>query len=184
MIRIVPYRENWQERFKDLGASLREVVGSHALAIHHIGSTSVPGLAAKDIIDVQITVADFNLPYKEGLESLGLNFRTYDHDHCLPGMELAPGELEKRYFSNDEWHVHIRILNRFNQRYALLCRDYLRTNEMAANAYAEIKHELARYFPDNVEAYYDIKDPVFDIIMAGALGWAGRVGWQQPHSDA
>ena len=99
----MPYRKIWREQFEILGLKLREAVGEQALAIHHIGSTSVPGLAAKDIIDVQITVADFGLPYKEALESLGLNFRPYDRDHCPPGMKLAPKELEKRYLSNDAW---------------------------------------------------------------------------------
>jgi len=184
VIRIVSYKEDWQEKFQALGSSLREAAGEHALAIHHIGSTSVPGLAAKDVIDVQVTVADFELPFKAAFEDLGLNLRNYERDHCPPGMALAEEQLEKRYFSNEAWHVHIRILDRFNQRYALLCRDYLRTHPMAANAYAEIKRQLARYFPDNVEAYYDIKDPVFDTIMAGAFEWAERTGWHHPRSDA
>ncbi len=186
MIQIVPYRESWPQRFTTFGKTLREAAGADALAIHHIGSTSVPGLAAKDVTDIQVTVADLSLPFREAFEDLGLTFRTIDHDHCPPGLDLTPEQLEKRYFSSDapRSHVHVRIQGRFNQRYALICREYLRTRPMAANAYAEVKRQLARYFPNDVNAYYDIKDPVFDVMMAGGLEWAEAVNWRQPPSDA
>ena len=181
---IVPYQERWPEQFAVFGRKLREAAGADALAVHHIGSTSVPGLAAKDVIDIQVTVADFSLPFREAFGALGLTFRTIHRDHCPPGLEIAPKQLEKRYFSSPRCHVHIRIPNRFNQRYALICRDYLRTHLMAASAYAEIKRQLAKRFPNDVEAYYSIKDPVFDVIMAGGLEWAEAVNWQQPTTDA
>ena len=186
MISLVPYQDSWRERFVALGARLREAAGADALSIHHIGSTAVPGLAAKDVIDVQVTVADFSLPFRAAFEDLGLTFRAYNRDHGPPGMNLAPEQLEKRYFSSESphLHVHVRVLGRFNQRYALVCRDYLRTHPLAANAYAEVKRQLARYFPDDIEAYYDIKDPVFDVLMAGAFGWAETTNWQQPRTDA
>ena len=184
MIEIVPYQERWPEQFAAFGRRLREAAGADALAVHHIGSTSVPGLAAKDVIDIQITVADFSLPFCEAFEGLGLTFRTIYRDHCPPGLEIAPGQLEKRYFSSSHYHVHIRIPNRFNQRYALLCRDYLRTHPMAASAYAEIKRQLAKRFPNDVEAYYSVKDPIFDVIMAGGLEWAEATRWQPPPTDA
>ena len=184
MIEIVPYQERWPEQFAAFGRRLREAAGADALAVHHIGSTSVPGLAAKDVIDIQITVADFSLSFRRAFEGLGLTFRTIDRDHCPPGLEIAPEQLEKRYFSSPRYHVHIRVQNRFNQRYALICRDYLRTHSMAADAYAEIKCQLAARFPNDVEAYYAIKDPVFDVIVAGGLEWAEAVNWQQPPTDA
>ena len=55
---------------------------------------------------------------------------------------------------------------------------------MARDAYGEIKRQLARYFPENIDAYYDIKDPVFDVIMAGANDWAAFRAWQPPSSEA
>ncbi|MCB0214542.1 MAG: GrpB family protein, partial [Anaerolineae bacterium] len=57
LIEIVPYKPHWPEEFQQIGCRLRAVLGDAALRIDHIGSTSVPALAAKDIIDVQITVA-------------------------------------------------------------------------------------------------------------------------------
>ena len=189
-IEIVPYQTRWLEEFQSIGSSLRGALGDTALAIHHIGSTSVAGLAAKDIIDVQITVADLEQPaLRTALERIGLTWREgLVVDHCPPGMTLATHELEK-YFAKAtpprrEAHIHVRIAGRFNQRYALLCRDYLRTHAGARDAYGEVKRQLARYFPNDPEAYYDIKDPAFDLFMAGAWEWAQWTGWQPGASDA
>lgn len=187
VIEIVPYRDSWPEEFAVLGAAMRAAVGELALAIHHIGSTSVPGLDAKDVVDVQMTVASLDAPVREPLERIG--YRIVERvavDHCPPGMVLEPEQLEKRLygFSGRRVHLHVRERGRFNQAYPLLCRDYLRAHPLAADAYAEIKRQLARRFPDDVEAYYDVKDPVFDLIMVGAREWAERNGWTVPPSDA
>ena len=186
MIEILAYQPNWPARFTTLGRELRRATGANALAIHHIGSTSVPGLAAKDVIDVQITVEDLEHPFRANLEALGLSLTPHTRDHLPQGLTLPEEALEKRLFTSEtpRANVHIRVLGRCNQPYALLCRDYLRTHGMAADAYAEIKRQLARYFPNDTDAYYAIKDPVFDIIVAGALEWAERTSWQQPPSDA
>ena len=185
-IEILPYKESWPAEFKTFATKIKNALGDDAIAIHHIGSTSVPNLDAKDIIDMQLTVKDFDRPLQEKLEPLGLIYRDdIDRDHCPPGMTLNKEDLEKRYWQNQDQpaNIHVRIEGRFNQRYALLCRDYLRTHPMASNAYAEIKRQLARYFPENVEAYYDIKDPVFDVIMSGAFAWAELTKWDIPKSD-
>ena len=71
MIEIVPYRAAWKDEFEALGAALRGAVGSLALAIHHIGSTSVPGLDAKDVIDLQMTVASLDAPIQAPLAVAG-----------------------------------------------------------------------------------------------------------------
>lgn len=187
VILVVPYKPSWPSEFTAIGAEVRAALGDVALAVHHIGSTSVPGLAAKDVIDVQVTVADLDAPVQRPLENIGFTFRNdVRKDHPPPGMALLPEELEKRYFQRLERpvHLHVRTAGRFNQRYALLCRDFLRTQPLARDAYAEVKGQLARYFPDNVEAYYDIKDPVFDVLMAGAFLWADYTNWRVPPSDA
>jgi GrpB-like predicted nucleotidyltransferase (UPF0157 family) len=188
-IQIIDYQTRWPHEFQNIGSSLREALGDTALAIHHIGSTSVPGLAAKDVIDVQITVADLEHPrLRPGLESVGLICRMLmHHDHVPPGMTLEALQLEK-FFAADlnprRTNVHVRVEGRFNQRYALLCRDYLRAHDGTRDAYAEVKRQLAKHFPDNADAYYDIKDPAFDLFMSGAWEWAEFVGWQPGRSDA
>ena len=186
LIEIVPYKSSWPKEFAGLGLLIREALGDNAIAIHHIGSTSVPSMPAKDVIDIQITVRDFSETLQESLGNSGFVLTRFRQDHCPPGQILSDEELAKRLFNGPgrRSNIHVRQQGRFNQRYPLLCRDYLRSNESAANAYATVKSELARYFPDNVDAYYDIKDPVFDVIMAGASAWARLTNWSQPPSDA
>lgn len=186
MIVIVPYRAAWPAEFQALGARLRGALGDRAQAIHHIGSTSVPGLAAKDHLDVQVTVADLAVDLAPALAPIGFVPRPNLSDHLPPGLTLAPAELEKRLFKHAEppINLHVRVAGRFNQRYPLLFRDYLRAVPLAAAAYGEIKVQLARHFPADVDAYYDIKDPVCDALMAGALGWAEATGWAPGPSDA
>jgi GrpB-like predicted nucleotidyltransferase (UPF0157 family) len=74
-------------------------------------------------------------------------------------------------------HLHVRMQGRPNQRYALLFRDYLRAHPAAAAAYGTIKQLLVRLHPTDVEAYYNVKDPVCDIIWAAADAWAQTSGW-------
>lgn len=81
-------------------------------------------------------------------------------------------------------NVHLREDGRFNQRYPLLFRDYLRAHPSAAAAYAEVKLQLARLHPDDFGAYYDTKDPVCDITMAGAYEWAETTDWEPGPPDA
>ena len=188
MIEIIPFQLSWTTSFNNIAAQLRTSLSGNALAIHHIGSTSVPGLAAKNVIDIQVTVSDLQVSVQQQLEEAGYIFHTGTAvDHQPPGRDdLGSIELAKYFYHKNEPRVnlHIRELGRFNQRYPLLCRDYLRSHPLAAKAYEEIKKQLARYFPNDSNAYYDIKDPVFDIIMSGAEGWAAFTGWQLPASDA
>lgn len=178
----------WPEQFQALAGSLRAVLGPRAGVIHHIGSTSVPGLAAKNVIDLQLS-----LPQLAGVDELapallelGLTLRPgITADHQPPGLSLPPPELAKRYACiPGRLHVHIRQVGRFNQRYPLLMRDFLRAHPTAAAAYGEVKVQLARLHPADADAYYAVKDPVMDLIVAGAEAWARRVGWHLPPSDA
>ncbi len=98
-----------------------------------------------------------------------------------PGDQSDSSSWEKRYFRPPvSWrptHLHVRATGRPNFRYALLFRDYLRHSPPAAAAYAQVKLALARLHPDDVEAYYDVKDPVCDIVMDAAERWANDVAW-------
>lgn len=187
MIEIVAYRDCWPEEFGAIGARMRSALGPLAVAIHHIGSTAVPGMPAKDIIDVQITVTRLDDPIADGLLELGFADAGIFEDHMPWGMELDQRDMQKRYFRaarEARTHLHVRSVDRFNSRYPLICRDYLRTHPIAAAAYAEIKRQLAKRFPDDPDSYYDIKDPVFDVIMSGGLAWADATGWRVPPTDA
>jgi GrpB-like predicted nucleotidyltransferase (UPF0157 family) len=190
-IEIVPYRDAWVEEFRTVARRLREGLGDVALRIDHIGSTAVPGLAAKDIIDVQVTVASLE---PVGLIRVGLaraEFVLRDDigdDHRPPGETGPEEDWLKRYAreapGEKRTHIHIRQQGRRNQRYALLFRDYLRAHPHMAEAYARLKCRIAEYHRGDRDAYVEIKDPAVDLIALPAEEWAERTGWAPGPSDA
>lgn len=184
MIAIVDYNPAWSKEFAALAKPLAEALGEAALAIDHIGSTAVPGLAAKDKIDIQLTVADpadFDA-VRAALEPLGYTEAPYTCDHIPPSGPFEPEQWAKRFFrppaGQRPTNLHVRVAGRANQRYPLLFRDYLRANRSAAQAYENLKRQLATYHSDNIEAYCDIKDPACDLIAVAAEAWAQKTGWR------
>jgi GrpB-like predicted nucleotidyltransferase (UPF0157 family) len=179
---IQPYNVGWPGEFARLEAALGGALGDVAERVDHIGSTSVPGLAAKDVIDVQISVWDLTDPrLVSALERLGASANDITSDHVPPGDQSKPSAWEKRYFRPPpSWrptHLHVRETGRANTRYALLFRDYLRHSAAAAAAYAQIKMTLAQLHPEDVDAYYAVKDPVCDLIKDAAEQWAKTSRW-------
>jgi GrpB-like predicted nucleotidyltransferase (UPF0157 family) len=176
---VVPYEAEWPELFRAVGRRLRQELGRIALRIDHIGSTSVPGLDAKPIIDVQVSVASFEPldAYRLPLERSGFVYR-------------ADAELTKRYFrerpGERRTHIHVRRAGSFNEQFALLSRDFLRTHPGSAAAYAALKHELAAKFstPEQRHDYVRAKAPFYWEMMQLADEWAGEVGWEPGLSDA
>lgn len=187
-LHIVDPDPTWPARFAEIGAALRAALGAAAVRIDHIGSTSVPGLAAKDLIDVQVTVADLDDADDwpdELLPGLRRRHRGAADDHVPPGHDPTPALWRKHYWSDRRRvHVHVRQDGRPNQRYALLFRDYLRADPAAAEAYGALKRALVAAAPDDWDAYYAVKDPACDLVHAGAEQWAKRVGWSPPPTDA
>ena len=188
MISQVSYRKEWPAEFLQIGRTLRAALGDLALRIDHIGSTSVPGLAAKDVIDIQITATGLEPALEEGLRGLGYSrIERIVSDHIPPGQAEQVGDWAKWVFrppaGQREMNLHIRLAGKPNQRYPILFRDYLRTHPAVADAYAQIKSALARLHPDDHDAYYDVKDPVCDIIVEAAEAWAAAAGWDEGPTD-
>src|SRR5581483_12048011 len=108
-------------------------------------------------------------------------------DHIPPGRDDPPEQWRKLFFRAPQGqrrtNLHVRVAGRANQRYALLFRDYLRADPGTAGAYGQVKEALARLHPEDIEAYYDVKDPVCDIIMAAAERWAATTGYTLGPSD-
>lgn len=189
MIEIVDYDARWPAEFASIARELRGALGELALRIDHIGSTAVPGLAAKDRIDVQVSIADFSQTdaIVARLAGPGYSLRPIMGDHVPPGWDASPSEWEKRFFrapaAQRPTNLHVRVLGRVNQRYPLLFRDYLRSHPSSAAAYGELKRRLAQYLADP-EVYPDVKDPACDLIAAAALDWAAATGWELGPPDA
>lgn len=187
MVEIVEYHPDWPREFEQIAAALRGALGDSALRIDHIGSTAVPGLAAKDRIDVQIAVASLDEP-AHIIEAIAgasyLHHGKIARDHVPPDSIDDPAQWTKQFFREPPGHratnIHVRILGHANFRYALLFRDYLRTHRKTALAYAESKRRLAEQFPEDSATYADVKDPVCDLIMVAAEEWAAAINWKPP----
>ena len=187
MVTIVPYQPTWPEEFQTIGNVLHQALDDLALRIDHIGSTSIPGLAAKDLIDIQVTVESLNPLVEQALNSIGYTRTEQFRDHPPPGAEAHASDWSKWVFKppidQRPTNLHVRIAGRANQRYALLFRDYMRTHQTTAAAYAELKRRLAKNLADP-ETYPDVKDPAVDLVYFAAEDWAAATNWQPGPSDA
>ena len=183
-IMVVPHQEAWHAEFKDIGIRLRSILSTEALRIDHIGSTSVPGLAAKNIIDIQITVRDFDKlsRFIDRLVANGLYYCEENQTDIFVGPEGDEARhWKKRFFKEGDGerstNIHVREEGRLNQRYPLLFRDFLRNNATVRMGYEQIKVRLSEIFPESIDGYLYIKDPLMDIIFEGATVWAKNTGW-------
>ncbi len=178
LIVIVPYDDAWPERFWELAGAIRTALGDLALRIDHIGSTSIPGLAAKPIIDIQVSVASFE-PFdllRVPLEAIGYVWRADNTD------------LTRRYFRETRGaprtHVHVRIQGSWSEQFALLFRDYIRRDPETAEAYATLKWDLARRYREDHAEYTAAKEPFIWGTMRRASVWSQETGWKPGPSDA
>lgn len=177
-IEIVDYDSSWPAKFRDIASGIRGALGDVALRIDHIGSTAVPGLAAKPIIDVQISVRSLEPvePFRLPLEAVGWVYRANNPERTKRYFRESPG--------NPRTHIHVRAIGSFAQQFPLLFRDYLRTDELAADGYASTKRTLAARYPHSGQDYTAAKGQiVWDIIQRGDE-WAQRIGWEPGPSDA
>jgi GrpB-like predicted nucleotidyltransferase (UPF0157 family) len=178
VVEICGYDPAWPGLFAALGARLRGALGPVAVRIDHLGSTAVPGLAAKPIVDVQVFVAAFDPvdAYRAPLEGLGLVFRPDNTERTKRYFREAPGTRRT--------HVHVRRAGSWAEQFALLFRDYLRAHLDDRDRYAELKRRLARELRDDRRAYTEAKGPFVWEVMSRADRWSQEVGWAPGPSDA
>jgi GrpB-like predicted nucleotidyltransferase (UPF0157 family) len=171
-VKVVAYRPSWPAEFAALAARLRSAAGD--APIDHVGSTSVPGLPAKDCIDVQIRVRSLD---PRALVTFGLRLRPepWNREEVSSGVHcrklvFAPPAGERAC------NIHLRLAGGPNARYALLFRDYLRAEPGARDAWGAFKRRLAASVPDLAD-YGQIKAPAAEILMGAAERWATTTGW-------
>lgn len=181
---VVPCSGRWPQAAAELTAALRGTLGGTARRIEHIGSTSIPGMAAKDILDMQVSVAglaESDLVFGEPLTRLGFERMPYQHDHVPAGCADDPDGWQKRLWrrrgSGRDVNLHVRLAGSGNERLALLFRDWFRAHPAAVPAYAAFKRALADAAPD-LGPYTAVKDPVVDLVIAAAEEWAAATGWR------
>jgi GrpB-like predicted nucleotidyltransferase (UPF0157 family) len=158
---VVGYDPAWPERFRQEEERIRSSLGEAALSVEHIGSTSVPGLAAKPIVDVLLVVEDSGdePSFVPALETAGYALRVREPDFD-----------EHRMFRTPEKDVHLHVFSAGSpeiERYLLL-RDHLRENEQDRQLYAQTKRELASRDWPSMQHYAEAKTGVIEGIIARA----------------
>jgi len=169
-IELVPYDPAWPDVFEEMRARLASALGPEALRMTHVGSTAVPALAAKPVIDIQISVpaVDDAAAYKSAVESQGLELRWIEPGHMY---FRPPPELPRLY------HVHVCSSGSNWERVHLLYRDFLRAHPDATRAYEALKWQLADTYRDDRIGYTDAKAPFIAKTLADAERWATKTGW-------
>ena len=146
IVKLEPHTEKWRRLFAEEAARLREVTGDYVLAIEHIGSTSIGGIAAKPIIDIAVGVEKIadGARCVRPLENNGYEYRG---EHGIAGrFYFVKGEPRSH-------HLHLVETGSDFWRSHLLFRDYLRENQTIAEEYGNLKKELAQKHAENREAY-------------------------------
>jgi GrpB-like predicted nucleotidyltransferase (UPF0157 family) len=171
LIELVPYNPAWATRFEHLRGHLLSALDRPPRRIEHIGSTAVPGLAAKPIIDIQVSVDDFRdePSYAPAIESLGVQLRSRDDEHRY-----------FRPFADRARDVQIHVCNAggsWERRHPLFV-SYLRMNAAARTSYAAAKQMAVARWADDRVAYTEAKRAAIDTIMVAAEAWAEKTGWK------
>lgn len=164
---LAPYDFRWPKLADDEKQLLRSQLPNIKFEIEHIGSTAIPGLAAKPIIDLLVgvdSIADAASAI-EPLEHIGYSFWRDNpnkwHFYFVKGLPLAGGPGRTH-------HVHIVEMNTDYYREKVLFRDYIRANPESAQAYLDLKSELALKYPNDREAYTNGKTEFINVILAKA----------------
>ena len=161
---IHDYDPTWPSRFESEAARIREGLGDRAVRVEHVGSTSVPGLAAKPTVDIQVSIPSMapRSAYTDPLVGLGYRWA------------LDPWSDEHEFFSKDEdgersFHVHVCSTGSEWERRHIAFRDWLRANPDDAAAYERVKRELAERHPRDTYSYAAAKTSFIQAIQDRAM---------------
>ncbi|MDH3679663.1 MAG: GrpB family protein [Acidimicrobiia bacterium] len=160
-IHLAPYDPGWPAQYEQEADRLSAVLGDRMLAVHHVGSTSVPGLPAKPIIDIVMAVADSEdeTTYVPDLEAAGYTLRIREPEWFEHRMFKGPGA---------DINLHVFTLGCTEIDRMIRFRDRLRSDEQDRQRYTETKQELAAHHWDVVQSYADAKSDVVRSIMKRA----------------
>jgi GrpB-like predicted nucleotidyltransferase (UPF0157 family) len=175
-VEVVPYDPLWPREFERASAEVASALGPDLLAIHHIGSTAIPGIHAKPVIDMLPVVADL----------AAVDRRTPDIERL--GYE-AMGEFGiegRRYFRRDDptgrrtHQIHAFAQHSLHLTRHLAFRDFMRAHPKLAHQYGELKLRLAAAHPHDMEAYMDGKHAFIKETLTRAIEWLASPGGSAP----
>lgn len=162
------YDPAWPTRFEKERVRIGNLLGSMVVGIEHVGSTAVPGLAAKPIIDFLVTVHSLPLvkhDCTQALQALGYAY--------LPESEAwLPDEMLFRKTAGQRWTHHLHVMEPTSPRWEefVLIRDYLRAHPDIAGAYGQLKRAVALVFGEDIVGYRDAKRPFLQGVLTKARG--------------
>ena len=158
---VLPYDEKWKQDFIVIKTELSQALGELAISIEHVGSTSVEGLAAKPIIDIDVIVKNEKInDVISALKSIG-----YIHEGNLgiSGREAFAYEGKEHL---QRHHLYVCPEDSLELKRHLAFRDYLRTHSKAVDEYSKIKMEAASLYPEDIDKYIEHKAPFIENIYS------------------
>jgi dephospho-CoA kinase len=190
--RLAPADPAWADQARRIVARITTACGAKARRVDHIGSTAVPGLDAKDVIDIQITVE--SLPVADELAGvlLAAGYPRIEHitaDVAKAGARSTvecydhsddPALWQKRIHPGRPTYIHLRVAGWPNQQFALLFVDWLTANLDVRDEYLAVKRkaeQAALALDGGIAEYVGDKEPWLRVAYARAWGWADAVGW-------
>ena len=166
-VEVVPHNPQWRDSFEAEAKHVAAALGEIVIAIHHIGSTAIPNIYAKPVIDLLVEVRDLTEVdgQSSAMESLGFEVMG---EYGIPG---------RRYFRKDNregirtHHIHTFEAGSAEVERHLAFRDYMTAHPVEAQAYSELKRKLAEEHPQSIDGYMDGKDGFVKEIDRRAARW-------------
>ena len=158
IVRLSPYNSDWERFFETEKSRLQEVVGAFVLDIQHVGSTSIPGMIAKPIIDIAIAVQNFEdaTVCIKPIEQLGYEYRG---ENGIPRRHFFTKGNPRTH------HIHMNEISSRDWLDQIAFRSYLIQHPGIAKEYAELKVKLAQSHPNNLQSYTESKTPFINHVL-------------------
>ena len=156
---VLPYDAQWKQDFTNIKREIEDALGETAVSIEHVGSTSVEGLAAKPIIDIDVVVA--NSDVQKAIDKLSTIGYIHEGNLGIEGREAFAYEGKEHLRTH---HLYVCPEDSPELKKHLMFRDYLRSHKEATLQYGNIKLEAAKLYPDNIEKYIEYKSPFIESI--------------------
>ncbi len=163
---VVDYDPAWTEIFEEEAARLRGVFGDLLTGLHHIGSTSIPGMAAKPVVDMMPLVRSIDAVDELDAPMVALGYQPRG-EFGIAGRRFFPKSID----GIRAFNVHVFAHDDPGAARHLAFRDYMRAHPDAAADYAALKREGARLHPHDIEGYMEHKDEFIKKFEAIALRW-------------
>ncbi len=159
-VAVQAYDEAWEQNFSDIKAEIQDALGELVVSIEHVGSTSVQGLSAKPIIDIDIVIKDYSL-FDDVVSRLSDIGYQHEGDLGISGREAFKYD-RKDHLQNH--HLYVCPQDSTELKRHIAFRDFLRSHPEAVSEYSRIKEEGAVLYPYDIDKYIEYKSPFVERI--------------------